>query len=77
MALYGLLFLGSTPVGGPLLGWISETWGPRVGLALGGAISLAAALAAMGSIRARRRSRSREAAAAGAGEAANIAVAQA
>ena len=78
MALYGLLFLGSTPVGGPLLGWISETWGPRVGLALGGAISLAAALAAVGSIRARRRYRSREAGAVpGAGEAANVAVAQA
>ncbi|HEX2046985.1 MAG TPA: MFS transporter, partial [Acidimicrobiales bacterium] len=76
MALYGLLFLGSTPVGGPLLGWISETWGPRVGLALGGAVSLAAALGAMGGIRARRRSRA--AAAAGAGEAANVAaVAQA
>ena len=27
MAVYGLLFLGSTPIGGPLLGWISETWG--------------------------------------------------
>ena len=76
MALYGLLFLGSTPVGGPLLGWISETWGPRFGLGLGGAVSLAAALAAVGGIRARRRSR--EAAAAGAGEAANVAaVAQA
>ncbi|HEX2047383.1 MAG TPA: MFS transporter [Acidimicrobiales bacterium] len=76
MALYGLLFLGSTPVGGPLLGWISETWGPRVGLGLGGAVSLAAALAAIGGIRARRRSQ--EAALAGAGEAANVAaVAQA
>jgi MFS family permease len=57
MALYGLLFLGSTPVGGPLLGWISEHWGPRVGLALGGALSLAAVLAAMSAVRARRRSR--------------------
>ena len=36
MALYGLLFAGSTPVGGPLLGWISEAWGPRVGLASAG-----------------------------------------
>ena len=57
MALYGLLFLGSTPVGGPMLGWISEHWGPRVGLALGGALSLAAVLAAMSTIRIRRRSR--------------------
>ncbi|MDQ4069427.1 MAG: MFS transporter, partial [Actinomycetota bacterium] len=70
MALYGLLFLGSTPVGGPLLGWISEHWGPRVGLALGGAVSLAAALAAASRVRSRRRSR--EAATAGAADAANV-----
>ena len=55
MALYGLLFLGSTPVGGPLLGWISEQWGPRVGIALGGSLSLAAALAAVSRVRVRRR----------------------
>jgi len=56
MALYGLVFLGSTPVGGPLLGWISEHWGARFGLGLGGALSLAAALSATTSVRARRRS---------------------
>ena len=55
MALYGLLFAGSTPLGGPLLGWISEAWGPRVGLALGGALSLAAALGAVSRVRVRRR----------------------
>lgn len=58
MALYGLLFLGSTPVGGPLLGWISQEWGPRVGLGIGGALSLAAALAAVSRIRFRARRRS-------------------
>ena len=47
MALYGLHFAGSTPVGGPIMGWISEAWGPRVGLAIGGTLSLAAALAAV------------------------------
>jgi MFS family permease len=47
MALYGLLFLGTTPVGGPVMGWIAEAWGPRVGLAIGGSLSLAAALAAV------------------------------
>ena len=56
MALYGLLFAGSTPVGGPVMGWVSEAWGPRVGLGIGGALSLAAALAAVGRIRIRRRS---------------------
>ena len=54
MAIYGLLFLGSTPVGGPLLGWISQEWGARLGLALGGALSLAAALAAIAGVRGRR-----------------------
>jgi MFS family permease len=68
MALYGLLFLGSTPVGGPLLGWISEHWGPRVGLALGGGFSLAAALLAASSIRARRRAGAMAGGAAGAAE---------
>ena len=73
MALYGLLFLGSTPVGGPLLGWISEQWGPRTGLALGGVASLVAALAAVGAgIRGRRRAHEAEAAARGAGEAADV-----
>jgi MFS family permease len=56
MALYGLLFAGSTPLGGPMLGWISETFGPRVGVGIGGVLSLAAALAAVGRIRIRRRS---------------------
>ena len=54
MALYGLLFLGTTPVGGPVMGWIAETWGPRVGLAIGGSLSLVAALAAV-RVRVRRR----------------------
>jgi len=55
MALYGLVFLGSTPVGGPLLGWISGRWGGRWGLAVSGALSLAAALAAAAPAVARRR----------------------
>ena len=56
MALYGLLFAGSTPLGGPMLGWISQTFGPRVGVGIGGVLSLAAALTAVGRIRIRRRS---------------------
>lgn len=55
MALYGLLFAGSTPLGGPVMGWISEAWGPRVGMAIGGALSLAAALAGVSRVRVRRR----------------------
>jgi MFS family permease len=33
MALYGVVFLGSTPIGGPLVGIIGEHLGPRVTLA--------------------------------------------
>jgi MFS family permease len=35
MALWSVVFLGSTPVGGPIVGWVSEQGGPRAGLALG------------------------------------------
>lgn len=56
MALYGLVFLGSTPLGGPLLGWMSGTWGARSGLVAGGAASLVASLgaAAVPAVRRRR-----------------------
>jgi MFS family permease len=47
MALYGLVFLGTTPLGGPLLGWIGESWGAPAALAFAGGVSLAAAAAAM------------------------------
>ena len=36
MAVYTITLLGSTPIGGPLVGWISEAFGPRWGLAVGG-----------------------------------------
>jgi len=75
MAVYGLLFLGSTPLGGPLLGWISEAWGPRAGLAIGGVLSLAAAVAAASRVRVRRRSGARAAGAAADGKPADVIVA--
>jgi MFS family permease len=46
MALYGIVFLGSTPIGGPLTGWLAETLGPRSGLVLGGVAALTAAAGA-------------------------------
>jgi MFS family permease len=46
MALYSVVFLGSTPIGGPLVGWIAEAASPRASLALGGVAALAAALGA-------------------------------
>jgi len=50
MALYALVFLGSTPIGGPIIGWISQQWGARAGLFVGGALSLVAAAAAAWSV---------------------------
>ncbi len=43
LAIQGMVFLGSTPIGGPLVGWISDTAGPRAGIALGGVACLVAA----------------------------------
>jgi MFS family permease len=43
MALYSVVFLGSTPIGGPLAGWLAESFGPRAGLVLGAVACFAAA----------------------------------
>jgi MFS family permease len=40
MGLYMLVFLGGTPLGGPLAGWIAQADGPRVATLAGGAIAL-------------------------------------
>jgi len=61
MALYALVFLGSTPLGGPLIGWISQQWGARSGLFVGGAVSLVAAVAAALSVWRQQRRAEREA----------------
>lgn len=45
IALYGVAFLGSTPIGGPIVGWVGQVLGPRWGLALGAAAALIAAAA--------------------------------
>jgi MFS family permease len=44
MALYFVLFLGSTPIGAPIVGWISEAFSPRAALAVGGIVTLVACL---------------------------------
>jgi predicted MFS family arabinose efflux permease len=46
MSLYSVVFLGSTPIGAPLVGWLAEIASPRAGLALGGAAALVAAAGA-------------------------------
>lgn len=43
ISLHTVLFLGSTPIGGPLAGWISQEYGPRAGLLLGAIPTLAVA----------------------------------
>jgi MFS family permease len=56
MGLYILLLLGSTPIGGPVLGWMAETLGGRSPLVLGGLLTaLTAVLAALWAWHVRRR----------------------
>jgi len=43
MSLWSVSFLGSTAIGGPVVGWVAEAAGARWGLALGGLAALAAA----------------------------------
>jgi MFS family permease len=42
MALYAMGFLGTTPIGAPLVGWISQTSSPRVALLVGATATLVA-----------------------------------
>ncbi len=44
MAIYMMVFTGGTPIGGPIVGWITEQYGPRVGLFTCGAVCAVAAL---------------------------------
>jgi MFS family permease len=46
MALYSVVFIGTTPIGGPLAGWLAESYDPRAALLLAAASGLAAAWAA-------------------------------
>ncbi|GII52013.1 MFS transporter [Planotetraspora thailandica] len=47
IALHSLVFLGSTPLGAPVTGWVCEQWGPRAGLLLAGISAGLAALAVL------------------------------
>ncbi|MFD4367810.1 MFS transporter [Rhodococcus sp. NPDC058521] len=44
MALFSVAFMGSTAIGGPVAGWVSEEWGGRAGLALGASACFVAAV---------------------------------
>jgi MFS family permease len=43
MALWTVAFIGTTPIGGPIVGFIAQNSGPRWALALGAAAALSAA----------------------------------
>jgi MFS family permease len=44
MALYMMVFMGGSPVGAPIAGWMTDAYGVRAGLAVGGAIAAGAAI---------------------------------
>lgn len=52
MSLFMMVFTGGTPLGAPLVGWITEAYGPRIGLLVCGLVSAFAA-AAVGLVLAR------------------------
>ncbi|KIR64809.1 MULTISPECIES: MFS transporter [Micromonospora] len=47
MALWVLVFLGTNPVGAPIIGWVAERFGAGASIWIGGLISLATALLAL------------------------------
>lgn len=55
LALFTLVFLGSTPIGGPIAGWLAEAAGARAGLALGAVAAVAGGIGVLGWLRQRAR----------------------
>jgi MFS family permease len=47
MALWALAWLGSTPIGGPIVGWIGQDAGARWSLVVGGAATLVCGIVAL------------------------------
>jgi MFS family permease len=45
MGLYMLVFMGGTPLGAPVVGWVTTEFGPRVGMAFCGVVPAVAAVA--------------------------------
>lgn len=50
VALYAVAFLGTTPIGGPIIGAIAERAGARAALALGGVVAIVATMASWRSL---------------------------
>jgi MFS family permease len=55
IALHAVVFLGSTPLGGPMIGWICEQFGARIGILVSGLVPLIVALAFLPTLRRLRR----------------------
>jgi MFS family permease len=51
MALWTVAFLGSTPIGGPIIGWIGEHFGARLALGVGGVAAIAASMLGFAAMR--------------------------
>jgi MFS family permease len=51
LALYTVVFLGSTPIGGPIAGWTAEHFGTDAGILLGAVAAVAAGAAVLGFVR--------------------------
>jgi MFS family permease len=51
LALQAMLFLGSTPIGGPIVGWVSQQFGARYAIGLGAAAALLAGMWGMAKVR--------------------------
>jgi MFS family permease len=51
MSFWSMAFLGSTTIGGPMVGWFAQTFGDRWGLAIGGIAALAAGLVGLINLR--------------------------
>ena len=65
MALWALAWLGSTPIGGPIVGWVGQDVGARWALVIGGLPTLLCGILALPALtRIDRRSDPREAPAA-------------
>ncbi len=62
MAFHGQVFLGSTPIGGPLVGWICAVWGARAGFLIAAGTALLAVALLMAPLRRARRDARRPAA---------------
>ena len=59
MALWAVAFLGTTPIGGPIIGWIGQNIGPRWGMVVGGTATLFAGVWGWHALGTRRRGRRR------------------